>query len=154
MKYIISKWATIAERLVITNIFMGAVFATIYYYINQAVTRGLIVKSMQSSRKNDTMSVDVMEFIKNDLRGRKLVTQVEKEGRTLSDHILIPIMDPDPWLHLEDRRTHNWMWWFLKSMLIQSGMGADMGNVSNKHNMFQIIQIVEVLLINVYMISL
>jgi hypothetical protein len=154
MKHIVGKWVTIAKRLLVANLLMGAVFATIYYYINLAVTRGLIRRSLESDRTNGGVSVGVAELVKNDPRGSRLLQQVEEKKRTFSEQLLTPIMEADPWLRLENHPTHNWLWWFLKSMLLQSGMGADMDQVSDKHRMFQIVQIIEVLLMNAYVISL
>ena len=154
MKHLVGKWGEIAKRLLAANLVMGAVFATIYYYINLAVARGLIKRSLEVDRKNGGVSADVAQFVKTDPRGPRLLKQVEKKGRTIFEQIWTPIMEADPWLRLEDHHTHNWLWWFLKSMLLQSGMGADMGQVSDKHTMFQIIQIIEVLLMNAYVISL
>ena len=154
MKYLAGKWGRIAKRLLIANLAMGAVFATIYYYISRAVARGLIKRALESDRRNAGVSADVTEFVKNDPSGALLLEQVEKKERTSFDHFWSPIMKADPQLSLENHHTHNWLWWFLKSMLLQSGMGADMGEVSDKHRVFQIIQIIEVLLMNAYVISL
>ena len=154
MKHLVGKWGEIAKRLLIANLFMGMVFATVYYYISRAVARGLIKRSLESDRKNGGVSVDVADFIKKNPSGARLLEQVEKKGRTPFDHLWFPIMKADPQLSLENHHTHNWLWWFLKSMLLQSGMGADMGEVSDKHRLFQIIQIIEVLLMNAYVISL
>lgn len=154
MKHLVGKWGNIAKRLLIANLLMGAVFATLYYYINLAVTRGLIRRSLESDRKNGGVSAGVAEFVKKDPRGSRLLQQVEEKKRTFSEQLWAPIMEADPWLRLENHHTHNWLWWFLKSMLLQSGMGADMGQVSDKHRMFQIVQIIEVLLMNAYVISL
>lgn len=154
MKHLVGKLSNIVKRLLVANLLMGAVFATIYYYINLAVTRGLIKRSLESDKKNGGVSTEVAEFVKNDPRGSRLLQHVEEKERTFSEQLWAPIMEADPWLRLENHHTHNWLWWFLKSMLLQSGMGADMGQVSDKHKMFQIIQIIEVLLINAYMISL
>ena len=118
------------------------------------MARGLIKRSLESDRKNGGVSADVADFVKKNPSGARLLEQVEKKGRTPFDHFWFPIMKADPQLSLENHHTHNWLWWFLKSMLLQSGMGADMGEVSDKHRLFQIIQIIEVLLMNAYVISL
>jgi len=154
MKHLVGKWGSVAKRLLIANLFMGVVFATIYYYISLAVTRGLIQRSLRSDRKDGAVSLEVTSFIKNNPRGLRLLKEVDNNERTFYDQIIKPIMKPDFWLQLDTHHPHNWLWWFLRSMMIQSGMGADMGNVSNKNSIFQIIQIIEVLIMNAYVISL
>ena len=156
MKLHWSRVGSVAPRFVTVNLIIGGVFAMLYAYVYRGVIRGLVRNDI-----NDTNNGGVSRTLAIAARKYPVVAEILRQEqkspheRTLIDTIVRPRLPADESASLSDYQERSFVFWYLNSLQVQAGMGANFPpmHVSPAQRAIELVQVIIVLFVNAYVIA-